>query len=319
MRYNITSSGPGMFLLRVIFAFTAALLAGIGAANAEVRVAASIKPVHSLVAAVMEGIGEPALIVQGAGSPHTYSLKPSQAVDIEKAQIIFWIGPEIESFLQKPIETIGANAEAVALGSSVGIITLKPREGGTFEIEYDESDASHAHDGIDPHLWLDPENAKAIVSEIAKMLSQADPANGARYKANAAAELARLDALEREVEGILAPVRGRHFIVFHDAYQYFEHRFGLAASGSITVNPEIAPSAARIREIQSKVRELGAVCVFAEPEFEPRLVTTVTEGSNAKSGVLDPLGASLKEGPDLYFDLIRNMARSLRDCLSSSG
>jgi zinc transport system substrate-binding protein len=304
-----------MHILRVFLIFAGSLLIAAGAADADVQVAVSIKPIHSLVAAVMKGIGEPALIVQGAGSPHTYSLKPSQAIKIENAQVIFWVGPELETFLEKPLKTIGANAKIVALVDSPGLVTLMPREGGTFDQGTEEGEVEHPHTGVDPHLWLDPENAKAIVGAIAETLSVANPENAAHYRANADAELSRLQTLEDDIGAILAPVKGQHFIVFHDAYQYFEHRFGLEASGSVTVSPDMMPGAIRLKDIKSKIAELGAVCVFAEPEFEPKLVSTVIEGSAAKSGVLDPLGANLEEGPDLYAELMRNMANSLRDCL----
>lgn len=303
-----------------MLAISASVLFGAGGtAWAGIKAVASIKPVHSLVSAVMEGVGEADLIVEGGGSPHAYSLRPSQALKIEKADVIFWIGPQLETFLEKPIETIGAGSRIVSLADSPGLVRLKTREGGTFERENGAAADSHASKEFDPHLWLDPENAKALVGEIRKVLAEADPANARRYDENARAETARLDALTSEVETVLAPVRNRHFIVFHDAYQYFEHRFGLAASGSITVSPEIPPGAVRIGEIQAKIRELGAICVFAEPEFEPKLVSTVIEGGNARSGVLDPLGAGLKAGPEMYFELVRNLANSARDCLAGGG
>ena len=340
-------------------------------ASAEIEVVASIKPVHSLVSAVMAGVGEPGLIVAGAGSPHTYSLKPSQAAALENADLIFWVGPEMETFLVKPIETIGADAEAVELIDAPGLIKLGFREGGPFEahdddhgehdemaegehhegheheeIAEDEHDGNHEHEeiaesehdddhehdevaasehddehdhgGFDGHIWLDPVNAKMIVHEIEETLVAHDPDNAATYEANAADVTAKLDALIAEIETMLAPVQDKGFVVFHDAYHYFEDRFGVTAAGSITVSPEVIPGAERIGEIQAKVGELGASCVFAEPQFEPKLVAVVVEGTDAQSGVLDPLGSDLEDGPDLYFDLIRNLARSMRDCLAEA-
>ncbi|PYE87666.1 zinc ABC transporter substrate-binding protein ZnuA [Phyllobacterium leguminum] len=294
-------------------------------------VVASIKPIDSLVAAVMEGVGKPTLIVQGAGSPHAYSLKPSDAEAIEHAKIIFWVGPGLENFLNKPLETLGAGAKIVALADAPGLTKLKFREGGPFEAHEHGDEAGeghdhaqgeghehhdHAHGEYDMHIWLDPENAKIFVQDIARTLSEADPANAGRYESNAQAYSAKLDALTKEVAAELAPVKDKPFIVFHDAYQYFDKRFGLNTVGSLTVSPESMPGAQRVSEIHDKVKQLGATCVFAEPQFEPRLVKTVTEGTDAKSGVLDPLGASLKDGPDLYPQLIRNLADSLKGCLS---
>lgn len=344
-------------------------------ASADVNVVASIKPIHSLVAAVMEGVGEPGLIIEGAGSPHTYALKPSQAQMLEQADLVFWIGHELEAFLEKPLETIGAKARSVELIDAHDLVKLEFREGGAFdkhdrsdeaghddhahetaevahdpdrEAEHDhahESDhdheeaaeaghdhdheetaeaghdheQSHDHGEFDAHVWLDPVNAKAMVHEIEEALVEADPGNADKYEANAEAVTAKLDTMIAEVSTQLDPVKEKGFIVFHDGYQYFENRFDVTASGSITVSPEVMPGAERITEIRAKVQELGATCVFAEPQFEPKLVSTVIEGTGARAGIVDPLGAELEDGPELYFQLIRNMGTSISECLSNAG
>ncbi len=353
--------------LKTLLLASSLLAATAASARAEVNVVASIKPVHSLVAAVMDGVGVPELIIEGAGSPHNYALKPSQAGMLEKANVVFWIGHELEAFLEKPLETVGAKAKSVELIDAHDLVKLGFREGGAFdkhghgdekaEAGHDDHDhdkkakaghgdhdhdhdkkgkaghgdhdhdhdkkaeaghAGHEHGEFDSHIWLDPVNAKAMVHEIEEVMVEADPGNAAKYKANAEAVMSRLDALVAEVSADLKPVHEKGFIVFHDAYQYFEKRFDVTAAGSITVSPEVMPGAERITEIRARVQELGAACVFAEPQFEPRLVSTVTENTKAKAGVLDPLGASLDAGPDLYFQLIRNMATSMKTCLSES-
>jgi len=316
-----------------------ALALPISAAHAAERqgVVASIKPIHSLVAAVMEGVGAPTLIVRSTGSEHVYSLKPSDASALDGARVIFWVGHEMETFLEKPIETLGDGATVVALGDTEGLERLKFREGGPFEAHshgdeaehnaeaghaeesHSEEEHHHAHGEYDMHVWLDPINAKVLVARIAETLSEADPANAARYAENATAYALKLDMLTAEVTAELAPVKDKPFIVFHDAYQYFEKRFGVNAVGSITVSPEVTPGAQRVKEIHDKVKSLGATCVFSEPQFEPKLVTVVTEGTSARSGVLDPLGSALADGPDLYPQLIRDLAASLKACLSQSG
>ena len=333
-----------MRLLRSFFLATTILSAGAATAKADINVVTSIKPVHSLVSAVMEGVGTPHLIVEGAASPHTYALKPSQAGKLQNADIVFWIGNTLEAFLEKPIDGIATRAKSVALVEAHGLNQIKFREGGAFDAHdhahddhdehgHDDHDEhkhdehkhdehghdEHEHNEFDPHVWLDPVNAKAIVHEIEEALSEVDPTNAAAYAANADALMVKLDALVGEVQAELDPVRGRGFIVFHDAYQHFERRFGMSAVGSITVSPEVLPGAERIGELQDKVRSLDASCVFSEPQFEPKLVSTVTENTNAGTGVLDPLGASIKEGPGLYFTLIRNMASALKGCLSGKG
>ncbi|HMQ58866.1 MAG TPA: zinc ABC transporter substrate-binding protein, partial [Rhizobiaceae bacterium] len=179
-------------------------------------------------------------------------------------------------------------------------------------------DNDDEHGVVDAHVWLDPVNAKAFIHEIGEALVEVDPKNADRYKANVEKVAAKLDALVAEIDAELKPVKGRGYVVFHDAYQYFENRFAMTAAGSITVSPEVMPGAERVSEIRARVRELGAACVFAEPQFEPRLVATVTEGTQSRSGVLDPLGAGIENGPDLYYQLIRNLAGSMKSCLTQA-
>ena len=348
--------------IRTVFLATTVLSTSATLATADVNVVASIKPVHSLVAAVMQGVGTPDLIVQGAGSPHTYALKPSQAKQLQEANLVFWMSRDLEAFLEKPIEGIATKATSVLLTESHGLTKLTFRAGGAFDSHghddhddhkghddhghddhaeekhddhakdkhddhgHDDHDDhakdkhdDHGHEEFDPHVWLDPLNAKAMVHEIEEALSEADPDNAAAYAANAKNVMGRLDSLVAEIDAELRPVKDRGYVVFHDAYQYFETRFGVSAVGSITVSPEILPGAERVSELQEKVRSLDATCVFSEPQFEPKLVATVTENTNAGTGVLDPLGAAIDDGPDLYFTLIRNMARDLKACLSRTG
>ncbi|MBX5039720.1 zinc ABC transporter substrate-binding protein ZnuA [Rhizobium lentis] len=336
-------------------AVPALLFAGTTRAADAPVVVTSIKPIHSLVSAIMQGVGEPELIVDGAASPHTYSMKPSNARALQEAKVVFWVGPNLEAFLEKPLEALGSNASVVELDNAPDLTKLPFREGGAFEPHDDaghdsasaddpdrdhdhdhdhdaaktgqdggqahhddHEDHEHGHGAFDTHLWLDPMNAKAMAAVITTTLVAADPANALTYQANAKALDDRLTALDKEIAATVAPVKDKPFVVFHDAYQYFEHRYGIRVAGSITVSPETIPGAERVSEIHRKVGELGATCVFAEPQFEPRLVKVVTEGTRAKSGVLDPEAATLKAGPDLYFTLMRGIADSMKACLSSA-
>ena len=306
-----------------IFA-TAMLSSATISAQADVYVVASIKPIHSLVSAVMQGVGEPSLLIEGAGSPHNYALKPSQAYELEKANLIFWIGHDLEAFLQRTIENIAPQAVSVPLIESHGIKTLPFREGASFEEhdhdKHDEHDHDkhdqHDHGEFDPHVWLDPNNAKILVAEIEEQLTKIYPKHADTFAKNANTITKELDALRDEINLELKDVKSKGYIVFHDAYQYFERRFDMSALGSITVSPEVMPGVNRIRKLQQKVKQLEAICVFSEPQFEPKLVATITENTSAGSGVLDPLGASIEKGPQLYFKLIRNMALSIKECLS---
>jgi zinc transport system substrate-binding protein len=353
-----------------LFASVAALLCSPAIAMAAPQVVVSIKPIHSLVASIMKGVGEPSLVVEGAASAHTYTLKPSNARALENADLVFWVGPGLEAFLEKPLEALAGKAKVVELEDAPGLMKLPFREGGAFEAHdhddhaagehaagehaegehheheaasvqthedaghdhHDEEEHDHAksgetehdheeghdheHGGTDMHLWLDPQNAKAMAAAIAASLIEADPANKATYEANKASLDAEIDALDTEIVATVAPVADKPFIVFHDAYQYFEKRYKVRVTGSVTVSPETMPGAERLSQIHAKITDLNAACVFAEPQFEPKLISVVTEGTNAKSGTLDPEGGALTEGPELYGELMRNLSTSIKDCLS---
>jgi zinc transport system substrate-binding protein len=284
---------------------------------ARAQVVASIKPVHSLVAAVMAGVGTPELIVRGSASPHTYSLRPSDATRLAAARVIFWIGPAFEAFLVRPLATLSPSATVVTLSAAPGVTVLPARHGGVWGEHADEhgADDDGADETRDGHLWLDPRNAAVMVGAIAEALAAADPAHAAAYAANAAAARRDIAGLDAELAARLAPVRGVGFIVFHDAYQYLERRYGLAALGAVTVSPEAKPGARRVAELRDRIRASGARCVFAEPQFEPALVRILVAETGARSGTLDPEGAAIPEGPGLYATLMRGLADSLVRCL----
>ncbi len=346
-------------------------------ARAEPRVVASIPAVHSLVAGVMEGVGTPSLLVSGGASPHTFSLKPSQARELQKANAIFWIGDDLESFLEKPLKALGSKAAVVKFSANDHIEMLDSREGGIWKKDdhddhddqkghahdddddhgkkkmaakkddhghddhkghaHDDDDdhgkkkmaakkddhdhdehKGHAHGEHDLHLWLDPHNAKEMVEVIAETLAKVDPANAGKYEANAEKVADRIDKLDHEIEEALVKIKDRPYLVFHDAYQYFESRYGLAAVGSISVSPVRKPGAKRIAELRHVIEDNKAVCIFAEPQFQPNIVQTLVAGTNARSGVLDPVGGSLPPGPDAWFALMNNLAKSLETCLTPS-
>lgn len=305
-------------------AVAAVVLAAGGAAADEFKVVATIKPIHSLVAQVMGDVGEPKLLVGGAASPHTYSLKPSDARALNRADVVFRVSEEIEPFTRKIVASLPKSVRVATLADAPGLNLLDKRQGDTFEAH--DHGHGHKHDGHkehdhgpvrDGHVWLDPQNATAMVGEIARVLSEAAPEHASVFKANAEKAIAGIDALRKDVETELAPLKGKSFVVFHDAYQYFEARFGLTAAGAITVSPEVQPSAKRLGEIRRKIKALDVACVFAEPQFKSKLVATVLEGTGAKAGTLDPEGAAIEPGRDAYATLLRNLVQGLKACLAS--
>lgn len=305
---------------------TAAWLAGPAYADRP-RVVVDIAPIHALVAQVMEGIGMPDLIIQPGATPHEYSLRPSEAAALQSADLVFWIGPDLTPWLEEAIETVAPAADLTTLMDVDGTVQLEFREDAVFEA-HDHSDhadddehddhADHGdHAGHDPHAWLSPKNAMTWLEVIAGRLSAVDPVNSDAYLANAASGRAAIEALMDEVDATLDPVRGRAFIVFHDAYQYFETDFDISASGAISISDASDPSPARIAEIRGQIAEQGVDCVLAEPQFNPGLVATVLRGSDAQMGIVDPLGADLELGAELYPQLIRNLSNALAECLHS--
>jgi len=283
------------------------------------NVVVSLKPIHSLVASIMHGVGEPAVIIEGAASPHTYQMKPSDATRLQQADIVFWVGHDMEKFMEKPLETLGSKAKIVELDDAQGLIKLPTRESGTFE-PHDDGDEPHEDGSVeyDLHLWLNTDNGKAMAAMIAKTLIEADPSHAQAYEKNLTDLDTRLDTLSADIKATVAPIKDKPFIVFHDAYQYFEKEFGVAVAGSITVSPENVPGAARIGQIHDKVKSLKSTCVFAEPQFEPKLIQVVLEGTDAKTGTLDPEAGALTKGEDLYSEMMMGIATSLKTCLSGN-
>ena len=354
-------------------------------ANAEIKVVASIKPIHSLASYLMDGIAKPDLIVDGYASPHGFAMKPSHAKMLQNADLIFWVGEDLESFLEKPLSSIAKKAEKIELMETKGLQVLKFRERNIFD-EHDHDDHGHdnhgkkeddhddhghddhgkkeddhdhddhgkkeddhdhddhgkkeddhdhdhddhgkkeddhddhghddhdghAHGEFDPHIWLDPINAKAMLNEMAEHLIENDPKNELKYKSNLAKALQEIDKLTIDVMTDLSSSVAS--IVFHDAYQYFEKRFNLNILGAFTVNTDVMPGAEQLAEIREIIEHDKVACVFSEPQFNPDIIKAVAKDMNIKTGVVDPLGATLDPGKDLYFNLIRNMSASFKGC-----
>ena len=316
--------------------------------NADVKVVASIKPIHSLVSYVMDGVGKPDVIVDGYNSPHGFSLKPSHAKMIENADLIIWVGEDLEAFLEKPLDTIAKKAVNIEVMDLKGIKKLKFREKNIFESHDDHGHdehkedkhddhghkedkhdehkehghkedkhddhghEGHAHGEHDPHVWLDPMNAKVIVKEVTKQLVKLDPENGSKYKANSKKAIADLDALTKSIKKDLK--KDLRFVVFHDAYQYFENRFGIQVLGALTINTDVMPGAEQLAEIREVIEHEKVNCLFSEPQFSPSIIKSIAKDTKIKTGVLDPVGATLDKGKDMYQKLLKDMSSSFKGC-----
>jgi len=290
-------------------------------ALADLDVVVTIKPIHSLVTRLMDGIATPKLLVDGTASPHAFSLKPSHARSVNNANVFIRVSEAVEPFTGKIVKTLPETVRVVTLEDTPAVKLLAVRDSSTFqphaasEASAGAEKASGHHDAIDGHIWLDPDNAKAIVAYLTDVLAERSPAVAAKLKSNAAQLNADIDALTAELEETAESVKDKPFIVFHDAYQYFGKRFGVDAVGSVTASPEVPPSAKRLIELRAKIRALNVVCVFAEPLFQPKLIAAVIEDTDARSGTLDPSGVMLMAGKDLYFEMMRDLAAGLKACL----
>jgi len=292
-------------------------------AKADINVVTTIKPLHSLISNVMKGVGEPSLIIEGTSNPHNFVLKPSHAKLLEDADIIFWIGEDLEAFMEKPLSSLAKDAEKISFIELGTIEKLKFREDNIFEHddhedhdghkedEHDDHD-EHNHGEFDAHLWLDPVNAKKMVIEISHELSELDPANKNTYMANADKTIEDLDRLIKEVNRSLS--KDISYVVFHDAYQYFEKRFGVTSAGALTLNPDVLPGAKQIIDIQNLIKEKNIKCIFSEPQYNPKIIETLANDTNILTGTMDPLGANLDSGATMYIKLIMNIANSIKNC-----
>ena len=330
--------------------------------NAEIKVVTSIKPIHSLASYLMDGVGKPDLIVDGYSSPHNFALKPSHAKMLQDADLIFWVGEDLENFLEKPLNSIAKKAEKIELIEIKGLIKLKFRERNVFEEhdhghkednhddhakkedDHDDHDhekkkeehghddhdhdkeghkekeddhddhghEGHAHGEYDPHIWLDPMNAKVILNEMAEHLIENDQTNASKYKDNLKKANKDLDKLIKNVKSELN--KDFKSIVFHDAYQYFEKRFGISSAGALTLNPDVLPGAKQIADIQNLINDKGIKCIFSEPQYNPKIIETLASDMNISTGIMDPLGAYLEKGNGMYEELIKEISLSIKKC-----
>ncbi|MBQ4806057.1 zinc ABC transporter substrate-binding protein [Phaeobacter sp. HS012] len=337
------------------------------AAFAEVpAVAADITPVHGLVSRVMQGVGMPDLVVPPGASPHSHSMRPSEARALDQADLVFWVGPRLTPWLEGPIATLASDAKVIALLDAEATQQLMVREtvqfgqghdddhGGGHDDGHDEEHGDDHHDGhdeehhdahhddehasghdadhgtetahadehghsheagsLDPHAWLMAENGSAWLQVIAEALAAVDPENAPLYMRNAAEGQAEIATAAAEIATKLDAVAGKPFVVFHDAYQYFETGFGIQAAGAISLSDASDPSPARIAEIRATVQEMKVRCVLSEPQFNSGLVATVLDGTDAGTAIVDPLGVKLEPGPQFYPQLLASVGDAIAGC-----
>lgn len=321
------------------------LISGVLKADAP-NVVADIAPVHSLVSLVMKGIGQPQMLIPQNASPHHYAMRPSEAKALQEANLVVYLGEDLTPWLEPLFETVAASAEPLDLSEVDGVLRLSYREGPVFGEQkgHDDHDdheghdhekeghddheghdhekggrddhAHHDHDGNDPHMWLDPTNALVWLDAIASELGHIDPKNAARYRANAKMAKEEISHEIHHIEDRLKSVKGEPFLVFHDAYQYFENRFGIFATGSIALSDASKPSAKRLQQLKHHFEEEGIHCVLSESQYPSELIDSVFGGFEPHIGVIDPIGVDLELGFGLYLQLLENVALGIAQCVN---
>lgn len=306
----------GVMAIGLFCAFSIMPVKMVMADQKPLSIVASIKPVHALVAGVMGDLGTPHLLLAAPTSAHHFTLKPSQARALQNADIVFWIGPGMEQPLTKALATLAADAQSVALDDSAGLVLFDFDDDGHDDHGTKDKHDGHGGHGINPHIWLDPFNAQIMLGVIADHLGKADPVNAKAYQANADAMRQTFAQLQIDIARQLAPFAESEFLVLHDAHIYFERRFGMRAHAAITTEPDVMPTAAKIKKLRHDLESHPMDCIFGEPFLGQKAVRLIAEGSDIRIGQLDPLGSQLPAGASLYADLLKSYAAAFKGCLA---
>lgn len=307
-----------VLLLSIMTVFTNSLNAA--TPSKPLSVVVSITPFYSLVSSLTQGTGSTlTLLVKPGASPHHYALRPSEIQGLENADVIIWAGPNLESFLAKPLNnlTLKPSVRIIELDKTPELQLWPERRSAAFEPHQHGKDGHEHHGLVDMHFWLDPNNALKIIDYLVKEFESLDPRQTRLYEHNAKDLKQQINKMDNRISENLQKVKHIPFIVFHDAYQYFERHYDLSAVGAITLNPEVPPSAQRIQTIQNTLTKTKAVCVFSEPQFEPKLVQSLAKDTGIRTGELDPIGLPFHNGhPTQYPDLLLNLSNAFKNCLS---
>jgi zinc transport system substrate-binding protein len=312
-----------------VFAIACAIIWHISTLAADtpkkaLSVVTTIKPVHSLVATVMQGLGEPTLLIEGVQSPHHYALKPSEAEAIHNADLLVRMSPKVETFTQKLVSALPGSVSILTLDTVTGLTRLGARSphthqhtnpGSTPQASENQPDPNEEYDA---HMWLDPENGERMLHAIAAALAKQAPQHAEHFNKNAELAASKLQSLQAELLQTLEGVKNKPFVVYHDAFQYFEHRFGLRDLGAVSLQPDVPPSAKQISRMRALISSNNVGCVFSDPQFDTRRLANVIEGTETQIAVLDPLGTTIEKGPAAYETLLRNLADGFIACLSGS-
>lgn len=318
MQIALNKTWLNRILLASAFAITSI------ANQASATVLATTKPLGFIVSAITDGIVSTEVLLPDGASPHDYALRPSDVQRLRSADLVIWVGPNMESFLAKPLKQVDEKKQ-ISLSELNSVKPLLHK--GTEEHDHDHNDNQladkhddhdgheHNHGDYDMHIWMSPEIAKQSAIAIHDKLLELMPHNKDKLDANLSRFEQELEQTKEKIVNIMQPLHGKGYFVFHDAYGYFEKAFGLSQAGHFTVNPEIQPGAQRLHNIRTQLVEHKAVCVFAEPQFQPAVVNAVAKGTDVRIGTLDPLGSNITLGRDSYVQFLTQLSQQFAGCL----
>ncbi|WP_429072604.1 zinc ABC transporter substrate-binding protein ZnuA [Aeromonas veronii] len=309
--------------MRIIALFT--VLLAVSLPVRAIEVLTTIKPLGFIAAAITDGVSEPKVLLPTGASPHDFSLRPSDIRSINSADLVVWVGPELEGFMAKPLAN---HPHALALTQVEGMPLFNYATQDSHDShdhddhdhaahehgDHDEGHEGHHHEGVDPHIWLGPTQAKVIAKAIASELGKLDPANQARYDANLAAFDTKVDAKDKVIAGQMKAVNEKGYFVFHEAYGYWERHYGMSSKGHFTVSPERRPGAKTLVDIRKALEEKQASCIYAEPQFSPAVIESVARNTGAKVLLLDEVGEQVPLGPDGYPQFMQQLADAFAQC-----
>lgn len=304
-------------VLRIFAAGALSLLTLLGSAmaQADVQLLTSIKPLQLIAAAVQDGVGKPDVLLPPGATPHHYALRPSDIRRVGSADLFYWVGPELESFLPRVLADRKGPSVAVKDLDGMQLRYFGEGEHAAHEAHEEEHDHDHRPGSLDAHLWLLPANAQVIAARMAADLTAIDPANGDKYAANLSAFDASIAALDKTLRRQLDPIKGAPYFVFHEGYDYFEHAYGLEHAGVFSALSEVQPGARHVAVMRKQLEQAGPTCVFTEPPLRPRLADTLIEGLPVKVLELDPMGNGLTVDANGYTTLLGNLGKNLSSCL----
>lgn len=296
--------------MRILTLITALLAVSLPVRALEVLT--TIKPLGFIAAAITDGVSEPSVLLPTGASPHDFSLRPSDIRSINDADLVVWVGPELEGFMAKPLAN---HPHKLTLTQVPGMSLFNyATQGSQDDHDHDEGHEGHHHEGVDPHIWLGPTQAKVIARAIATELGKQEPANQARYAANLAAFDAKVNAKDKVIAEQMKVVNQKGYFVFHEAYGYWERHYGMSSRGHFTVSPERRPGAKTLVEIRKALEEKQASCIYAEPQFSPAVIESVARNTGAKVLLLDEVGEQVPLGPDAYPQFMQQLADAFAQC-----